>query len=62
MLFKKQIPPKPAKLSAMKPSGVGIKGKRAQSELKKPEDKKSDVDSEEYQDIVFDIDESKHLL
>lgn len=48
MLFKKQMPLKPAKPSAVKPPAVGIKGKRAQSELKKPEEKKSDVDSEEY--------------
>lgn len=56
MLFKNKMPQKPAKPT--KPAAV----KRAQSELKKPQDKKSDVDSEEYQDIVFDIDESKHLL
>ena len=59
MLFKKGTPSKPAKPG--KPPAS--KGPRAQSELKKkPQQTQSEVDSDEYNDMVFDIDESRQLV
>ena len=62
MLFKGKTPSKVPKAPSSKPPAMSAKGKRANLELKpKTEDQNSELDSDEYQDIVFDINESKHM-
>lgn len=67
MLFKGgqgKTPSKPPKTGATKPN-MSAKGKRAQSDLKnakRDEEKESAIDSEEYNDMVFDIEYGRSLM
>ena len=58
MLFKKQDKVTPAKISKQSKPVLSAKGQRQKTDMKKQE-KASEIDSDEYQDMVYDIDYGK---